>query len=47
MVGTPGNTVNSPVCSSRTASLTENFSKMYSLAPVASTPSTERFSAYE
>ena len=45
MVGTPGKIVNCPVLRSRTASLVEYFSMMYSLAPVASTLSTDRFSA--
>ena len=45
MVGTPGKKVNSPVLSSRTASLVENFSMMYSLAPVARMLSTDRLSA--
>src|SRR5215831_20375329 len=47
MVGTPGKTVNSPVLSRRTASLVENFSMMYSVAPVARIVITDKFSAYE
>ena len=45
MVGTPGKYVYSPDFSRFTASLVENFSMMYSVAPVARMPSTEMLSA--